>query len=535
MSSATVLDKALAHVAPGLAANRLRARQRFEALAGGAGGYTGGGHGRPLFNWNPLGGSADADSLPDLPTLRARSRDLARNAPLAASAIKTVTTNVVGPGLVLQSQLDADVLGLDPGDAERLQDRIEAEWRLFSETVECDASRRSNFRALQGLVLRGALESGDIFALRRNFARAGSPYRIRVQLLEADRCSNPGRALDGPRLAGGVEKVPETGEPVAYHFSNRHPGERFFLGPSHWVRVPAFGPTTGAPLVLHCYQRLRYDQTRGVPILAPVMQALKQLDRYTDAEVWAAVLNAFFAIVTKTQGAEGLPPATGDGAVTSAAERQPLSVEAGSIIDLDLNEDVVGFTPGRPNANFDQFVLSILRQIGAALGIPLEVLIKHFTSSYSAARAALLEAWKAYREYRAWLVDGFCNPVYAWFFAEAAASGRIEAPGFFTDPARRAAWLGARWVGPGPGQIQPKQETEAAVARVESGLSTLQEETAAISGGDWQRNHEQRREEARRRREDGLAPPPGAQSAPMIAAPEDDPDAADENERRPAR
>ena len=45
-----------------------------------------------------LRGSADADLLPALPELRNRSRDLARNNPLAGGAINTVVTNVIGTG-----------------------------------------------------------------------------------------------------------------------------------------------------------------------------------------------------------------------------------------------------------------------------------------------------------------------------------------------------------------------------------------------------------------------------------------------------
>jgi hypothetical protein len=45
--------------------------------------------------------------------------------------------------------------------------------------------------------------------------------------------------------------------------------------------------------------------------------------------------------------------------------------------------------PGRPNAQFDPFVTAIVRQIGVALELPYEILIKHFTSTYSAARAAI--------------------------------------------------------------------------------------------------------------------------------------------------
>ena len=47
----------------------------------------------------PLMAASDQVTLPDLPALRERSRDLIRNAPLATGAINTVVvTNVVGTG-----------------------------------------------------------------------------------------------------------------------------------------------------------------------------------------------------------------------------------------------------------------------------------------------------------------------------------------------------------------------------------------------------------------------------------------------------
>jgi capsid protein len=53
--------------------------------------------------------------------------------------------------------------------------------------------------------------------------------------------------------------------------------------------------------------------------------------------------------------------------------------------------------------------------------IPFEILIKHFTASYSAAQAALVEAWKFFSARRSWMADKFCQPVYELVIAEAVA------------------------------------------------------------------------------------------------------------------
>ena len=80
----------------------------------------------------------------------------------------------------------------------------------------------------------------------------------------------------------------------------------------------------------------------------------------------------------------------------------------------------------RPNTAFDGFVLAVLRQVAVGLELPFEVLIKHFTSSYSAARAALLDAWKFYKGRRAWLVWTFCQPVYEMVVSELVAAGYVR-------------------------------------------------------------------------------------------------------------
>ncbi len=150
------------------------------------------------------------------------------------------------------------------------------------------------------------------------------------------------------------------------------------------------------------------------------------------------------------------------------------------------------------------------------LELPYEVLIKHYTSSYSAARAALLEAWAFFRCRRDWLATDLCQPIYETWMDEAVARGRIDAPGFFDDPMLRHAWLGSQWVGDGPGAIDPLKEVGAARERVELGISTLAEETMLHDGGDWETKHAQRVKEHKLRQDGGLValPAPAAQETP---------------------
>ena len=239
-------------------------------------------------------------------------------------------------------------------------------------------------------------------------------------------------------------------------------------------------------------------------MLAPVLEAIKQLGRYTDAEIMAAVISSMFTVFVQSETAtdarpfgEMLPQEQQvDSADTSSIELGPAA-----IIGLNPGETVNFADPKHPNAGYDAFTNAMLKQIGAALEIPLEVMMKQFTTSYSAARGALNEFWRTCQMQRDGFVDDFCRPIYEEWFAEAVARGRINAPGFFDDPAIRKAYTECVWNGPARTNLNPVQEVNAAVQRVDAGFSTAEEEAAQMTGGSYSANIKQRKIEAAQKRE----------------------------------
>lgn len=506
--SPNILDKAIAIFSPERAARRLHARTVL-ALAGG---YTGASFTRPaLARWNPRAADADGDASADLATLRGRARDLARNSPLATGAINGTVTQVVGTGLSLQPSPNGRRLGLDDEAVTAWSDATLDEFKLWAESLDCDITRKQNFYGLQALAFRSTLESGDGLAVLPDLETPRSPYRLKVQLIEADRLCNPEFKANSGNLVDGCE-LDGYGATSIFHICNQHPGSSRVRSGFKWTSVPAIGDVTGRPNVLHLMDRKRPGQTRGVPILAPVIEPLKQLQRYTDAELQAAVVSGMFAVFLKMD-----PDAFGDmfdqdgkKAYLNSAMQWDGTLNGadldggGKAINLLPGEEAEGFNPGRPNALFDPFVQAIIRQVGVALEIPFEVLIKHFSSSYSAARAALLDAWRFYRGRRDWLATYFCQPIYETWLAEAVSLGRVAAPGFFADPAIRKAWCDAEWVGDGPGSIDPLKEVSAAEKRIALGVSTVSRESVAYDGVDWRIKHKQRIVEVEERRAAGL-------------------------------
>ena len=491
-----LLDKAIASVAPEWGLKRATARKRLEILNSGYSNYGASHTKKSLLGWLYGGGSANEDIQENLSTLRQRSRDLYCGVPLATGAIKTVRTNVVGAGLKLKSQVDREFLRLTEEEARRLEDSIEREWNLWAESTDCDIERLDNFYELQQLAFINWLLSGDVIVLLPTTKRANMPYDLRIRLIEADRVSDPpGNA--NPDIIGGIE-MNKAGEVVAYHISTHHPLSWITAPETRWERIEAYGPKTGRRNVLHIMNRERIGQRRGVPFLAPVIDSLKQLGRYTDAELIAAVVNGMFTIFIEKEGASSDIPIgelIPQESQIDSADDSTIELAPGAVIDLNEGEKANGVNPGRPNAAFDGFVVAVSRQIGAALEIPYELLVKSFNSSYSASRGALLEAWKMFKMYRSWLANDFCKPIYNEWFAEAVAKGRISAPGFFTDPLIRKAYTGAEWNGPAQGLLNPVQEVQAAEKRVQNGFSTRDRETAELTGGDFYRNVQQLKQE----------------------------------------
>lgn len=524
--SPTLADRVIGWFNPAAGVERLRARTVLSLVSGG---YNGGRRDRRATRaWRPAETSANADILPDLPDLRARSRDLVRNAPIAAGAIATAVTNVVGEGLTVQSTIDREALGLDEAAAKAWQRQAEREFELFCRTADFTATQP--FQEMQGLCFRAVLESGDILVVRRFREDPGDAYGTKLQLIEADRLCNPDRMADRPEMTGGI-RFDADGVATGYAVASRHPDAygAMMSRPLTWTVIPAWDAATGRPLALHLLDRLRPEQARGVPYLAPVIEALKTLADYAEAEVRAAVISAMFtAFVTREPQDDTDVPIVGstDAATVNDAAKDIALEDAGAIVELDPGQDVKIANPGRPNPVFDAFTTAFLRQVGVALELPFELLIKHFTASYSASRAALEMAWQFFRRRRLWLARRLCQPVYEWAIEEAVVRGRLDAPGFFDDPVIRQAFLRARWIGPARINLDPLKEANAHAVLIPLGIES-RAEVIAERGGDPDAVHQQLVAEERRRAVDGIGGGAASAGASSDQPPADNQDQQD--------
>lgn len=522
-----IIDRAVRFINPIKGAQRFKART-MQAVAGA---YIGARiDRRPTKRWDTTRGDADADIIYDLPTLRERSRDMERNTPLACGALNTTTMHVVGTGLKLQSHIDRTVLNMPNDEADKWEANTEREFRLWGESHDCDAARTLTFAEHQELAFRQSLTNGDHFTLLPRIPRASSPYSLALQHIEADRVMNENGQANTATLCAGIEKD-EYGAPQTYHICNQHPGAILRLTKRTWTKVPAYGGNTDQRNIIHLFKITRAGQTRGVPYLAPVIETLKQLDRYTEAELMAAVVTSMLTVFVKSESGEtDLAPMEPTGETQATTTDKDIKLSSGAVIGLDPGESIETVNPLRPNTGFDPFIMAILRQVGVALELPFEVLIKHFTASYSASRAALMEAYVFFRQRRKWLARHFCQEIYDIWLYEAVAIGRISAPGFFSDPLIKKAYCGATWIGDAPIQIDPEKEINAARERIAVALSTVDEETAFITGGDFETNYPRIKKEVQMFKDLGIKHPAMEDKQPAAAQPSQPPQNQDKKE-----
>lgn len=442
---------------------------------------------------------ADEDIGDNKDILMSRSREMYMGNTIALAAFRKFRTNVVGKGLKVKPKIDAEFLNIGEEEVEKIQKMIEYSWELWSNSKECDICRMSNFAQLQSLAFLTQLVDGECFVLLPFKRRAGEVFDLKIQLIDSARCRNPA-SYDPIKqdIKNGVE-IDKDGAPIAYYFTT----DRYGL---ETIRVDAYGKKTGRRNVLLLMEKERIGQRRGIPLLAPILESLYHLTKFTQAELTNAVVSALFTafIERETKANPGEPPIEEVDIEEDEDGDINLKMGNGTIVELPPGRKMSFADPSRPNQTFDNFFSAMVKHIGAALELPYEVLLNAFNSNYSASRAALNEAWKVYLMRREWLVSDFCQPIYEEFVDNLVARGYIKINDYFENPFVRKAFLKTEWYGSAQGQLDPIKEVRASVMKIENNMSTLAKETMEMTGGDYESNLKQRAKEKELEKKYGL-------------------------------
>jgi lambda family phage portal protein len=452
--------------------------------------------------------SADAALLPELQALRSRSRELFRNNPTARGVVEAFVSNVIGKGLTIQSRIDWKTLSISKDRAQKIQRMMEAGWRNHCKTM--DYADRLNYRRMQPLAYREKLICGESLMIRRYVdpkARGRkAKYGTCWQLVDPDRLQTPYDRMNDANVRYGVE-LGDRGQPVAYWIAREHPSDVATLLSSKteaFTRVPAFD-RDGRPLVIHDYEQLRSDQTRGVPILATIIRTLHGIEEYVDIEMIAAMCGAMYAAFIEVEDKY-------DDNLANTFEEQPVTnsegtssvqalqrMEPGIIERLNKGEKVTLASPNRPNNGLEAFLTFRMRSAGTAVGLPYELLSHDWSkTTYTSGRMALLDAWRLFDTHIAAMVESFCEPLWEAAIEEQVLRG--ELPNLRGWDTNRDAWTRMQAIAPGRQWVDPLKDVKAREVALAQNLTTLEREWAEM-GDDWEDALDQRHEEALREME----------------------------------
>jgi len=504
---AKFLDELIETVAPRRAFKRKAARFASEfAFAYSGGGYSGAKKKRTTADWIPGGGSADADTLPDLEALRDRSRDLVRNDAHAHGIVSTIQSNVIGSGIKPQSMIPGELLGIDEETTEFMRRATEREFARWSPFA--DATGRLDFFELESVAFRQVLENGEAFLLRRMIDDdSRRPYSFAWELVEADRVDTPTGTRTDDDIRAGIE-LGDNGAPVAYHVRKTHPGDWPISGTLRtnanveFVRVPAFDDD-GRPNMLHLYFAERPGQTRGVPILAPILSLFRHLGAFVESKVMRERITSAISIYIETPDAVSAATARATG--TDASGKRKEGIQPGKITYLNPGQKMSAFNPVTQAGDFDMFVNSIVRMMSSSVGLSYELTSKDYTkTNYSSARASLQQSYRQFRTMQAWISRKLCSPSWRLVIEEAILRGRLSIPRDFAKTFDD--WAAVRWISPGWEWIDPLKEAQASRIAVQYGFSSTVDENAS-RGKDVDATLEEEARVKAKREELGLSDP----------------------------
>jgi lambda family phage portal protein len=416
---------------------------------------------RRLAGWMPGTTGPNDSTLPNLRTLRDRSRSLIRNAGYARRIVRILASEMLGTGITPKS------VAPDP----EYRKAVDALWKRSE--PQLDADGRLDVYGLQWQAVACWLGAGEVFVRDRlRLASDGLAVPIQFQVIEPEFCPlEDARTLGGGnKIRAGIEFSP-IGRRLAYHLYRQRPGDTHDLDTSQLVRVDA-------DTVRHLYIPERPGQLRGVPQLTQALVTILDHRGANDATLYRLRLaNLFLGWVESLQqdpaGGEALDPITGKAIERDASDEAAMvKLEPGILLTPPWGQTLKFSDPPKVGTEYEAFNRQYLREISAASDVPYHALTGDLSQINDRTARVILIEFRRFVEQLQWLfvIPQLCEPMRRSWFMRAIVSGALPTPrGFWDDP---SAWAAAEWTAPAFAYIHPVQEVEADIKRVRAGFAS---------------------------------------------------------------
>lgn len=433
-------------------------------------------------------------------SLRERSGQMFRENLYAQGLVRRLVTNEINTGLQPEARPDEKILGFPEDRLADWTEDVESRFELWGKQPEiCDHFQSNTWGALQRYIRLESIISGDVLVVLGQHPKAGVPtVRVVDAQVVRDPISSSQRPAKGHTLRHGVERDAR-GVIVAYWILQDDLSSK---------RIPARNARTGRRVawLVFGFGNKRYREERGMPLLAILLQSLKELDRYRDATLRKAVLNSILAMfIKKTSDKPGTHPLSGGATRKMSGVENTASGDArtydiakhvpGLVLEeLQMGEEPQAFDSKGTDEKFGDFEEAMVQAFAWANEIPPEILRLAFSNNYSASQAAINE-FKIYLHLaRGEFGDAVCSPVYQEWLISETINGRIAAPGLldvWRDPAaydRFGAWVAVDWYGPIKPSTDMLKQAKGSELLLHMGLSTYAKEARELTGTKFSKN-----------------------------------------------
>jgi lambda family phage portal protein len=427
------------------------------------------------------------DGTIDYYTLRVRSKQLYIDNLYAAGLINRLVFNSINTGLKLQIDPKNQILGVDPDELQEWTEETETVFQLWGDDpLLVDWKKEEDFDLLQWTVYLTAKLSGDCLIV----LRVVKPHNLPViQVIDGRHVVTPIKT-GGKNIKNGIE-FDSKDRIVAYWVDNK--------------RIPAFGEKSGRRIAWMVYGTKKLiDHSRGIPLISCALQALREVDRYTDSELRASFLNSVMtAWIKRDPNSIGSIQPFG----RAAMQNESLDVQnsegdsktsnfafynPGVMLDkLAPGEEPVSFDTKRPNLNFTEFTRAMLAAVAWGIGLPPEIYFLEFKNNFSASRQASNEFNSFLKMDRDFFAKQFCQPYYKEWLSAYAIAGKTVMPGYvesLRDPTQwetRSAWQSSRWIGVSRPSVDPFKEIQAYGAAVDYNFMSTSDAILELRGDDF--------------------------------------------------
>lgn len=390
----------------------------------------------------------------DRVNVRQKLIGLQRNDGIVAGIIKRFADNVVGSGITPQAKTSSRAWN----------DEAEAFWGNWSNV--CDYRQRQNMRELQTLDMQQKLVAGDLgYQLMANG---------QMMPIEGERIATPAAFQNDAAVVDGCRFDPASGIMVGVYVMQRDD-----KGVIRNINEYTYVPREDLIFMGHI---IRFDQIRGVPMLAPIVNLLDDFKDLQEAQLEKARLEAKYAVTLK--GGNSVLGARGTAMTTSTIEEVPYEkVFNGMVKRLKDNEVLEVVESKTPSSVFPDYSELLIRMIGVAVSLPYEFLFLDFSKgNYSSSRAGLIQAYRTFRAEQQWLTSRKMQRLWNWRIAKAMKNGELSRAPVVNGISE---WFKVEWSYPEFAWVDPQSEAQGKILEYNMGVTTLTD-VCQMKGRDYE-------------------------------------------------